>query len=299
MEERTQSVGDAKIRGEFDMGTAMPVEPDTNRECLLWPLVELSPAHEMRPDFVAANSVDHKLESAIQSGEGGLRELRAPASQTREHFAALPDTNDVIRRFNRDTKWLATLVVGAVVAAALMLAVLVQDRQPKAVDLTEEAVQAGSDLLLNAHSATLFTVAGLNGKSSTDKMTSGQATSVDNGFAKISPQENTYSQMEAAASTPTPVLAFSPEINHVNAQANASSWSPAHWQDPARVRRPKIRNVRDRSSVVLRSVDVKMRLIALWHQSLARSERSRSWTQFSKSNKEDRKKVSYTVETNH
>jgi hypothetical protein len=241
----------------------------------------------------------HKLESTIQSGDGGPRALHAPASQTREHSVALPDTNDIIRRFNRDTEWLATLVVGAVVSAALMFAVLVQDRHPKAVDLTEEAVQAGGDLLLNANSATLFKDVGLKGKKSTGEITSGQASSVDHAFTEISPKENPSSQMEAAASTPTPVPAFTPEINHINAQANASSWSPAHWQDSARVIRLKIRNVRYRSSVVLRSVDVKMRLIALWHQSLARSEKSRSWTAFSNLNRGVRKKAAYTAETKH
>ena len=40
---------------------------------------------------------------------------------------------------------------------------------PKAVDLTEEAMQAQGHLLLNANLATLFTVVGLNGKSSTGK----------------------------------------------------------------------------------------------------------------------------------
>jgi hypothetical protein len=46
-----------------------------------------------------------------------------------------------------------------------------------------------------------------------------------------------------------------------------------------------------------RLVGVKMRLIALWHQSLARNEKSRSW--FSNANKEERKKVSFTAETSH
>jgi hypothetical protein len=126
-------------------------------------------------------------------------------------------------------------------------------------------------------------------------MTSGQASSVEHAFTEISPKEIPSSQMEAAALTPTPVLAFTPEINRHDVQANTSSWSPV----PARVIRPKIRNVRDRSSVVLRSVDVKMRLIALWHQSLARSEKSRSWTAFSNFNREVRKKAAYTAETNH
>jgi hypothetical protein len=251
------------------------------------------------PLFETSESFFHKLEAAIQSGEGGPRALQAPASQTRVHSVALPDTNDVIRRFNRDTAWLATSVLGAVVSAALLFAVMVQDRHPKTVDLTAKAVQAGGDLLLNANSATLFKGVGLKGKNSTGEITSGQASSVDHAFTEISPKENPSSQMEAAASTSTPVLAFTPEINHINAQANATSWSPAHWQDSVRVIRLKIRNVRYRSSVVLRSVDVKMRLIALWHQSLARSEKSRSWTAFSNFNRRVRKKAAYIAETKH
>jgi hypothetical protein len=234
------------------------------------------------PRFETSEDFFHKLESAIRSGAGASRALSAPALQTREHSVALPDTNEVIRRFNRDTGWLATGVLGAVVFAALVLAVLVQDRHPKAVDLTEEAVQARGDLLLNANFATRFTVVGLNGKSSTSKVTSKQATSVNRSFTEISLQANPSSQMEAAASTPTPVLAFSPEINRHDVQANAGTWTAAHRQDSERVMGLKVPRARFRSSVRLRFVDVKMRLIALWHQSLARSEKSRTWTGFSK-----------------
>ena len=63
------------------------------------------------PLFETSESFFHKLEAAIQSGEGGPRALQAPASQTRVHSVALPDTNDVFRRFNRDTAWLATSVL--------------------------------------------------------------------------------------------------------------------------------------------------------------------------------------------
>src|ERR1700736_2110922 len=251
------------------------------------------------PLFETSESFFHKLEAANQAGEGGPKVLHLPASKTRMHSVALPDTNDVIRRFNRDTAWLATSVVGALVFAALMLAFLVQDRHPKTVDLTEKAVQAGGDLLLNANSATLFKGVDLKGKNSTGEITSGQASSVDHAFTEISPKQNPSSQMEAAVSTPTPVLAFTPEINDINAQANASLRSPAHWQDSVRVIRRKIGNLRYRSSAVLRSVDVKTRLIALWHQSLARTEKSRSWTAFSNLNKGVRKRAAYTAETKH
>jgi hypothetical protein len=226
----------------------------------------------------------HKLESVIQSGDGGLSPLHAPASQTWEHSVALPDTKDVIRRFNRDTRCVATGVLGTVVFAGLMLAFLVQERYP---------------LSLNTNVATLAENVVLTGKSSTEKMISGQASSVDQAFTEIFPKENPSSQMEAAASTLTPVLAFTPQINRHDVQATADLWTLEHRQDAGRVIGLNVPRRRSRSSVRPRFVDVKMRLIELWHQSLARSERSRSWTPFSSSNKGDRKKISYTAQMNH
>jgi hypothetical protein len=173
------------------------------------------------------------------------------------------------------------VVGGVVVLAVLVLAALVQERHPKAADLTEEARQAEGDFLLNANPATRFTVVDLNGKSSTGKMTSKQATSVNRSFTEISPKENSSSQMEAAAATPTPVLAFTPEINRHDVQANAGSWTAAHRQDSGRVMGLNPPRARSKSSVRLRFVDVKMRLIALWHQSLVQSEKFRTWTGFS------------------
>jgi hypothetical protein len=254
---------------------------------------------EGSPLFETSERFIHKLESAIRSGERGPRALHAPASQTREHFVALPDTNDVFRRFNRDTWWLATGVLGAVVFAALVLAVLVQDRHPSTVDFREEAVQARGDLFLNANPTIRFTVVGLKEKSSTGKMTSEQASNGEYAFTEISPEEIPSSHMEAAVSTPTPVLAFTPEINRHDVQANAGSWNSANRQDSGRAIEPKVPRARSRASVRPRFVDVKMRLIALWHQSLVRNERSRGWTLFSNSNKGNRKKISYTAETNH
>ena len=241
----------------------------------------------------------HKLKSAIQSGDGEPRALHAPALATRANFAASPRTNDVLRRFNRNTWWVATGVLGGAIFSAVVLAILLQEPHPKADYLTEQARQDEGDFLLNGDSATLFTGTRLNGKSSTGKMTSGEASSVDHAFAEISPHANPSPQMAAAESPPTAVFAFVPEINRHDVQANASTWTPGHRQYAERVIRPKVPRARFRSSKRSRIVDVKMRLIALWHQSLARNERSRSWTLFSSSRKGDRKKVSYTAETNH
>jgi hypothetical protein len=239
MEERAQSVGNAKMPGQFD----------------------------------------RDVTTAVCARES--RALPPPALETQEHPVALPGTSDVIRRFNRDTARLAMLVVGVVVLAVLVLAALVQERHPKAADLTEEARQAEDDFLLNANPPTRFTVVDLNGKSSTGKMTWKQATSVSRSVTEICPQENPSTRMETAVSTQTRVLAFTPEINRHVVQANAVSWTAAHRQDSGRVTGLNPARARFRSSARLRFVDVKMRLIALWHQSLARSEKSRTWTGFS------------------
>ena len=203
-------------------------------------------------------------------------------------------TSDVIRGFNRDTAWLATGVLGAVVFAALVLAV--QEYHPTNVNSTGESVQAGSDRLLNANVVTAGSVVA---KSSNDEMASGEGGVIDQVFNKTSPQENPSLQMEGPATTPTPVLAFTSEINRQDAQSNAGSWTPAHRQDSGRATGPKVPRASSRSSVRPRIVDVKRRLIELWHQSLAKSEKSRNWTAFSNLNRGERKKAAYTAETNH
>jgi len=188
-------------------------------------------------------------------------------------------------------------VLGALVFATLLVAV--QERSPKPADLTQEKRQAEGNLLLYGHPGTHFTVVDLNEKGSNGKTIPEQAPSVDHSLTEISPQEDPSPGMETAASTQNPVEALTPEINHPDLQANANSWSSANWQDSARVIRPKVHVLRYKSSLRPRLVDVKMRLIALWHQSLVRSERSRNWTLFSNLNKRERKKVGYTAETNH
>jgi len=197
-----------------------------------------------------------------------------------------PATSGMISRFNRDTVWLATGVLGTVIFAAVMVAV--QECQRK-------ATEAERDLLLNANPATVAGVVA-NTSNADGKMTPGPGSSVDHAFTETPPQEIPSSQMEPAASTP--VLALIPE-NRNDAQANPDAGPLADRQDSARAIGPKARNVRNRSSAAFGSVDVKRRLIELWHQSLAKSEESRSWTAFSNLNRRVRKKAAYTAEADH
>ena len=211
-------------------------------------------------------NVDNEAQGEIR-GEGESRAFSA-LPLTREHSVALPDAHGVMQRFNRDTARLVTGLMGAVIFAALVLAF--QERHPKAPDLPDDGKQTRGDLSLNPRPTALSGVVGSSGES-TDKITSGPATSIDHGSIS--------------------------EINHSDVQTNENSWSPAHRPNSGRIIRPKGSNVGHRSPVRPRFVDVKLRLIALWHQSLARSESPRSWTLFSNLSKGKRKKVGYTGET--
>jgi hypothetical protein len=104
----------------------------------------------------------------------------------------------------------------------------------------------------------------------------------------ISPQESSFRRMQATDLTQSPVSAPASKISRPNAQANASREPSKHGQDLVRVIAPKIHKIKHRSSARLRFVDVKTRLIELWHKSLARSQQSCNRTVFSNSNKGER-----------
>jgi len=216
-------------------------------------------------------NLDNETQGEI-TGDEELRTLNAPPLQTREHPVVLPGTYNVIRGLNRNTTWLATGLLCSVVFGALVLAV--QEWHPKAADQGGEERPTRGDLLMNANPGTLSKIVSLSAESSKSEITSGQATSVDHVFTAISPQENPPPPTETPESTQTPVVAPTPEINQPDAQATASPWSSVQWQDFARAIRPKIHNIRHKSSARVRFVDVKKRLNALWHQSLRRSQTS-------------------------
>jgi hypothetical protein len=235
------------------------------------------------PLFESTECFFQKLKSAIQSREEKSKRLPVPALAGTACTVALPEVSETIRRFNRDTRWLAMGVLSVLVCAAFVLGVLVEERKPKADNLT----------LVNARSSNGAAVRSLNGKSSGDKTNLGQASSVDRAWTESSPKEKSSAQMEAAASTSTPVLGFVPEISHIKGRVNTLSWMPLTRQT-ARVIGRKMRNV-NRSSLGFGTEDVKRRLVELWHKSLSQSERSMGWTKFSNLNKGSRKKAAYTT----
>ncbi len=201
-------------------------------------------------------------------GEGDTSD--APPLQTGEDPAVSIGTHNVMRRFNRNTTWVATGLLGALICGAMMLAI--QEPHPSATDLAEEAIQNRGKLLPSSSPAAPSEIAGSSGK----------------GNVEINPAQLTNVDHAPASETGEP-----------DAQVNASLMSPENRQESEREIAPKIHVLRKKSFRRPRLVDVKMRLLALWHQSLARRERSRTWTFFSNLNKPERKKVGYNAEMSH
>jgi hypothetical protein len=171
-----------------------------------------------------------------------------------------------------------------------------QEYHPTKASPTEETVQTGSGRLLNAN---VVTGGDVVATSSNDKMASGEGSGIDHACNETSLHDNHPSRIEPGGTVPAPVLAFTPAINRDDTQAKTGSGIPLHRQDFARAIGPKVRNVSDRSSAASRNIDVKRRLIELWHQSLAISEKPRSWTAFLNLNRGERKKAAYTAETSN
>jgi hypothetical protein len=159
--------------------------------------------------------------------------------------------SDKIKSFNRDTAWLATGVLSAVFFAALVIAV--REHQTN-------ATQAERDFLPNANATTVESVVAKSA-SSNENMTPGSGTGIDHALTKTPLEELPSLETAPAASTPTSVLAFTPQTHR-----------DASQQDSAHAPVSKTRNVRSRSSVASRFIGVKRRLIELCHQSLARSK---------------------------
>jgi hypothetical protein len=92
---------------------------------------------------------------------------------------ALDSTLNMMRRFNRNTMVVATGLVCTVIFAALMLAV--QEHHLMPAKVAEKTIQTSGQVLPNANAVKLPEVVGVSGKS-TDKMSSEQATSFDDGL---------------------------------------------------------------------------------------------------------------------
>jgi hypothetical protein len=212
------------------------------------------------------NTKDEPPEEIADEAEG----FTAVPLQTREQSLALGDAQTVMRRFNRTTTWVATGLLSTLIIAAGAL--VFQDNHPMATNLAEQTRGTGGAMVSDKSPNPLSEGAGFNGKS-IDQSTPAQLASSESGFAS--------------------------ETNNPELPTKVRVWSGAERQESAPAIRPRNHNLRYRLPFQPRLVDVRTRLIKLWHQSLARAEKFRGWTLFSYPHQRRSKKVSYSMETNH
>ncbi len=206
-------------------------------------------------------------------------------------------TSDTLRKFNRDTRWLAAGVLGLVATAALTLASLDQRPLPKEDHLAQQLTHLERDLVVNANPRPRPPQSVSNGEGLNAQGTSGWIGSADNAFVAGPLKEISSFQTPVVTLNSPPIVTFPPEIIRFNAQANAASASSGQVAAPPA--RPKMHLPKRPLSGVRRVIDVKARLIALWHQSLKREQKVRSWTTFSNLSGGAKKKAAYTAETSH
>jgi hypothetical protein len=193
-----------------------------------------------------------------------------------------PGANDVLRRFNRDTTCLAVGLLSVLVLAAFALAFLLPEPSRAMHVLEGRASQAKSTPSLTEGALSL--IVDSDSESSASEVTSGTLVHVDEGATESSCRD-TLARTDAPGSTQAPILLPEPTANI--ATANVSNWFPVQRKVSVSAVRRKAPYRRSKSSYALTDADVKRRLIELWHQSLARTEKPQSWSQFSKL---DRKK---------
>ena len=201
---------------------------------------------------------------ANRSDNENLLGIRTSALQNRGQLAALTATEEVIRKFNRDTQLLTIEVVVALALAMLVLGVVVRERRSKATDLAEQESQTSRDLFVSATFHASAKDGSFDGDSFKGEITTAPTVSEDPVTADILPWRGSSSiGSENSASARSTVSAVAPKMKH-------------------------------RLSARLRFGDVKARLIALWHQSLWRSQELRTSTGALDSAKPQRKRIVYS-----
>jgi hypothetical protein len=241
------------------------------------------------PYFKNAKGFLHKLESAIRVDTSHWHTREA---ETRRNSVAYPGTNDVLRKFNRDTQFLAAGLFSGVVCAALLFAVLMpESRSDVRYDLRKPN-RAKSDLVVNAKAAEASRIEPVE----VDKSESLEiAANNDQKFGEISAKEDFPDTKASPEPNPSSAIVSGPDISRNAGSLNQGKLSLRQRQDPRSAIREKTSSGRSRSSGYPRTFDVKKQLIALWRKSLQQAEQPQAWTITSKPN--TKKKAASIAET--
>jgi hypothetical protein len=179
--------------------------------------------------------------------------------------------NEVLRKYDRQTMRVTSGLLICTILAAVVVALQVPGKNAADHAIKENLVS--DDAAVNSSPTTLSGVRTGNTESTNSEITSGQTISIDRTDTLISRGQNSSPLTVSPESSQTPVSALTSETYQPETQASAS---PMQRQDIVRVIRQNIRNLRHRLHGRVK-LDVKSRLIALWHESLRRSQHPRVW----------------------
>jgi hypothetical protein len=187
----------------------------------------------------------------------------------REELRA-PGTDDVLRRFDRDTQFVAAGLLSAMSCAALLIIA----SMPESRYDIREASKPKSDLAASAEAAVPFKTAPKAEKSASLEM----ALNTDQKFAEVSakedppgaPPDTSYRPVETPGSNSSSPRAPSSQ-NPIDAQITITQREPVE-----ELAEPKSKPLRHRTSTHRKLADLKTRLLMLWHASLIRAARKHS-----------------------
>jgi hypothetical protein len=224
--------------------------------------------------FKNAKGFLQKLASAIRSHTS---QGHTQGPETRINLMAYPGTNDVLRRFNRDTVFLVAGLLSSLFCATLLFSVLMPEFRNHVRSDSEEANTAKYNILVNAEDPGPFRGVRLKTKQSVNLEV---ATNNDQNVPETLAKEGLPNTRASSESTPLSAM-LGTDISRNVASLNQNELSLRGPQGPASVIRGKIAHERSRSSGYSGTHDVKKQLIALWRKSLIQTEQRRSWTIFS------------------
>jgi hypothetical protein len=152
----------------------------------------------------------------------GSRALPTTALTARKNSAPLPQTREVIRKFDRETGWLATAVLAMVIFGAVGLAMKIKERHLKVRD-PDNSVAFFKDLERS-------------GGQSSGQITSVRLHDMDRALTKTSSPVSPSLPMETPApvSTAVPVLTFIK--NSHERKPNPRPWAAIHRSESSRAR---------------------------------------------------------------
>jgi hypothetical protein len=183
----------------------------------------------LREDF----DMESDLGCEKQRQVSGKKDLGAFTAARPSHSGKLPvalgGTNDVLRRFNSETGWLAARLITFAIIAALALAA--QEWYQDATDHATEERLARDDALLNGNPSALLHVRSVNSESASIEIPSGQIISVDPTASPISPQQNPSPQTQSQEPIQAPVPTLTSAVNQLDPHSNFDPASSVHGQD--------------------------------------------------------------------